>query len=180
MVEAKIDTDKKIFFIAILALLVFGIGRAYAYFSAQANTEQQTVTTGTLKVDIQNNGVIRAENISPISTSKMFEDATKLNFTIDNTGTIDLNARIILNITNITEELKSYDFKWALYNEQNKINEGTFLDVGSELEIANAIPILATKSQTYDLYIWIEETGFPQNELQNGTLEAKIAVNATQ
>ena len=180
MVEAKIDTDKKIFFILILALIVFGIGRAYAYFSAQDTTSTETVSTGTLKLEVENDAILRAQNIAPISSNDIFEKATKLHFTINNTGTIDMKAKITLNILSITEELKSQDFKWALYEGENKIFDGTFLNVTDKIEIANNILISKTNSESYNLYIWIEETGEPQDGLQKGTLEAKITVDATQ
>lgn len=180
MVEAKIDTDKKIFFIVVLALVVFGIGRAYAYFSSQDTTSTQTVNTGTLKVDIDNDSILNAENISPIDSSQIFEKATKLHFTINNTGNIDLKAKVTLNILNITEDLKSFDFKWALYSSETKINEGTFLDVTDKIEIANNLPIANSNKENYDLYVWIGETDLPQDKLQQGTLKAQIVVDAIQ
>jgi len=180
MVEAKIDTDKKIFFIVVLALIVFGIGRAYAYFSAQANTSEQSVQTGTLKLEVETSEFITAENISPIDSSKIFEKATKLNFTVKNTGTIDIKANITLNILNITEKLKSNDFKWALYSGEIKITNGTFLNVTDKIVLATNLPITTQNSENYDLYIWIEETDVPQDELQKGILDAKITVDATQ
>lgn len=180
MVEAKIDTDKKIFFILILALIVFGIGRAYAYFSAQSDTNEQSVTTGTLKLDVQDDGIIRAQNIFPIDNNDIFDKATKLNFTIKNTGTIDLNAKVKLNILSITDALKSNDFKWTLYNGQTKINDGTFLNAENNIEIVNNISISTNNSENYDLYIWIEETNIPQDALQKGTLNARIVVEAVQ
>jgi len=180
MVEAKIDTDKKIFFIVVLALIVFGIGRAYAYFSAKASTSEQSVQTGTLKLEVETSEFIREENISPIDSNEIFEKATKLNFTVKNTGTIDMKANVTLNILDITEKLKSYDFKWALYSGENKITNGTFLNVTDKIVLATNLPIATQNSANYDLYIWIEETGVPQDELQKGTLNAKITVDATQ
>ena len=180
MVEAKIDTDKKIFFILIFALVVFGIGRAYAYFSAKAESNEQTVTTGTLKLEVKNDGILRAQNIAPIDSNEIFSEATKLNFSIKNTGNIDLNATILLDVLNITEELKSNDLKWAIYSGETKINNGTFLNVANQIELGKNITILPTNSQNFDLYIWIEETGVPQDELQKGIIDVKVTVNATQ
>ena len=180
MVEAKIDTDKKIFFIVVLALIVFGIGRTYAYFSAKGTTSTETVSTASLKLEVENDAILRAQNIVPINSSQIFDKATKLHFTVNNTGTIDMKAKVTLNILSITDELKSNDFKWALYSGDTKIENGTFLNVADKIEMTDNISIPKTESRIYDLYIWIEDTGFPQDELQKGTLESKITVDATQ
>lgn len=180
MVEAKIDTDKKIFFVLILVLLVFGIQRAYAYFSAQSNTATETVTTATFKVEIENNGILRAENISPISTSDMKEKATMMPFTVKNTGDTDFVATINFNIESISEELKIFDFKWALYEDETEISSGTFLNVSNTLKLKDNISITKNQDKSYTFYIWIEDTGIKQDELQNKSLKGKITVTANQ
>ena len=85
MVEAKIDTDKKIFFTLVLVLIIFGIGRGYAYFSAKSETSIETVTTATYDLKVENDAILRAQNIVPISDSDVTTKGAELPFTITNT-----------------------------------------------------------------------------------------------
>lgn len=189
MVEAKIDTDKKIFFALILFLIVFGIGRGYAYFSARSETTSETVTTATYDVTIENDAILRANNIVPISSGDITTKATELPFTITNTSTGPIIAEISLTNITMSNGLNDENFKWSLYSDGVKIAEDSFYNVTnkivnednisiSEIILTNNVDINTTKD--YKLYIWIEETGNPQNTLQNSTFEGKITVNAIQ
>lgn len=180
MVEAKIDTDKKIFFVVVLLLLVFGIGKTYAYFSAKSNTSTETVTTATYDLKVDNNAILRAENIVPIASSDITTKATELGFTITNKGTGSMNTKISLTNITMSEGLKVADFKWGLYSDDTKIVDGNFLNTGDSIELANNIVIDKDEVKNYKLYIWIEDTGNPQNTLQSSSFEGKITVDAVQ
>lgn len=180
MVEAKIDTDKKIFFVVVLLLLIFGINRAYAYFSAKSTTSTQTVNTASFDLKVENNAIINAENIVPIKNVDVLDKATKLDFTITNTGTTDFVSIIKLDIINMDTELKSESFKWALYEGAEKITDGNFLDVTDSITLSSDIEIKKTISKNYILYIWIEDIGEAQNELQNKNFKGQITVSAKQ
>ena len=180
MVEAKIDTDKKIFFVVVLFLLVFGIYKSYAYFSSKSKTSTETVTTATLSVDVKNNGIINADNIVPINGTDIKTKATKIDFTVNNTGTIDFTSKIDLNILEISDALRSDEFMWALYESDSELYSGDFANSDSSILLADDIDILKTKSRTFSLYIWIEDSGFAQDELQNGSFKGQIEVNAIQ
>ena len=189
MVEAKIDTDKKIFFTLVLVLIVFGIGRAYAYFSAQSETTTETVKTATYSLEIENDAILRAENIVPISSSDIETKGTELPFTITNTSDGPIIAEISLSNITMSTGLDSEYFKWALYSDGVKQVEDSFNNATnktiseetitiSEITLASNIEIDTTKS--YKLYIWIEESGEPQDSLQTSDFTAKVTVNAIQ
>ena len=180
MVEAKIDTDKKIFFVVVLLLLVFGIYKSYAYFSAKSKTSTETVTTAKLSVDVQNNGIINKDNIIPIDSDDMQTKATKLDFTINNTGTIDFTSKVNLNILEINDELRSNDFKWSLYEDDIEVAKGTFLTDENSITLTDEIDVAKEKNRTFTLYIWIEDTGIPQDILQGRNFTGQIEVNAIQ
>lgn len=182
MVEAKIDTDKKILFLLIFLLLIGGIIGTYAYFSSKSDSTSQDVSTATLSLIFENDSpIINGENIIPIYDEEIFERATKKNFTIKNTGTADITAKIDLTNIEITEALKSADFKWALYEGENKITDGTFENINdNKINITNNLIIKEGKSVTYDLYIWITYEDKPQNFLQNGHLTTAISVVGVQ
>lgn len=189
MVEAKIDTDKKIFFALVLFLMVFGIGRAYAYFSAQSNTTTETVTTATYDLEVANDAILRADNIVPIDSSEVTTKGTELPFTITNTSTGPIIAEISLTGITMSVGLDDEYFKWALYSDDTKIVENSFYNATNkvvntdnvtidEIVLTNNVEIDTSKD--YKLYIWIEDSGAPQNTLQSSTFEGKITVNAIQ
>lgn len=191
MVEAKIDTDKKIFFVVALFLIVFGIGRAYAYFSGRSETSTQTVNTATYDLETSNNAILRSQNIVPISSSEVTTKATEMGFKVTNNSTGSIIGEI--SITNITMS-KSMDdeyFKWALYSDGEKIKDGSFYNLENKVEIddnytIDKLVILDNISMNkddineYKLYVWIEDSGNPQNELQNSSFEGRITFDAVQ
>ena len=189
MVEAKIDTDKKIFFTLILVLIVFAVGRTYAYFSAKSNTTIETVTTATYDLEVSNNAILRAEDIVPIASTDVTTKATELPFTITNTSTGPIIAEISLTNITMSKGLDDIYFKWALYSDGVKEVEDSFYNATNKVINENDVTIdkimLASNieidtSKNYKLYIWIEESGNPQDDLQDSTFVGKISVDAIQ
>jgi len=189
MVEAKIDTDKKIFFALVLFLIVFGIGRAYAYFSANSETTTETVTTATYDLTVENGAILRAKDIVPIKASDVTTKATELPFTINNTSDGAIIADVSLSGITMSKGLDDIYFKWVLYSEGEKLAEDSFYNATNKvlngdnitidkLVLTNNVEIETTKE--YKLYIWIEDNENPQNDLQGSTFEGKITVNAVQ
>lgn len=183
MVEAKIDPEKKVLFLLVFLALVGGIYGTYAYFSAQGQSSTQTVTTGTMELTFTDNSeIINAINIAPIVESDVLTKATKKSFSVKNTGSIDSTMTISLSSIDITENLKSPDFRWALYEEGVKIAEDSFdkLGINTSFELKTNIEIASNVTKSYDLYIWINETGMPQDELQEGNLTGTITATSEQ
>ena len=119
----------------------------------------------------------------------MTTKATELPFTITNTSTGPIIAEISLTNITMSTGLDDSNFKWSLYSDDIKIVEGSFYDATnkvvntdnvtiSEIMLANNVEIDTSKD--YKLYIWIEESGNPQDTLQSSTFEGKITVNAIQ
>lgn len=183
MVEAKIDPEKKLLFLSFFLILISTIYGTYAYFSAISNSDTQTVTTGTMElVFTDNSEIINAKNIAPIVENDIFTKATKKSFSIENTGDIDGTMTISLTYINITENLKSKDFKWTLYENGIKIAEDSFdkLGTNNSFNMITDLNINSNEIKSYDLYIWINETGVPQDELQGGKLSATITASMEQ
>lgn len=189
MVEAKIDTDKKIFFALILVLIVFGINRAYAYFSANSDADTQTVTTATYSLTVENDAILRADNIVPISSNDVTTKATELPFTITNTSDGDIITEISLTNITMSKGLDDNNFKWSLYSDGVLVEEDTFNNATNKVlntdnitidEIVLTSNVEIVNDKSYKLYIWIEESGSPQDSLQESVFEGKITVNAIQ
>ena len=86
-----------------------------------------------------------------------------------------------MNNIEITEALKSPDFKWALYEDNNSIATGTFETINNnQINLLNNLNLDENVTKTYDLYIWISYKEEPQNTLQGGNLTTTITVSAVQ
>lgn len=88
-----------------------------------------------------------------------------------------------MSLTDITisDNLKSSeDLKWELWNTDTniKISNGTFKDATTTLLLKDNIIINKDTTDNYELRIYILETNTNQIELLNGTLKAKVTMNA--
>ena len=52
--------------------------------------------------------------------------------------------------------------------------------LGEEGVLTQASNVEIETTKDYKLYIWIEESGNPQDDLQSSTFEGKVTVNAIQ
>ena len=92
----KDNSKKKTITILLGVLVIFIIvGAAIAYFTSQSSTEDQTVTTGRLKIDY-----VSGQDISATFVFPTLEDEAQIHkFTINNTG--DLVADYKISFTDI-------------------------------------------------------------------------------
>lgn len=178
----KKNNNKNIIMItvAILGLIVVCIGGTYAYFTATATSNPQTITTGTLTATYNTGQDISATNIIPTAET----EATEHHFNIKNDGSQDatLNLSFVeLSLTKAGGPTQSGNLKWALYDSDAEytvsgkaIAGGDFSSVSSPMTIKNDIAITARETKHYVLRIWLNETGAPQNEDQGMTFSGKI------
>lgn len=182
MIEAKIDTDKKIMFFIFFVLIIVGIGYTYSYFSSKSTSEDKTITTGILDIKYTENeeGIISANNIVPILEENVKTSATKLNFSITNNGNI--NAKYNIKFTNLTidQELANSDFKWAIYTGDTLVDSGDFTNASTDSDYILTQDKTLDEGNTteYTLYIWINETNDNQDSMKEKTFTAKVSVDA--
>ena len=176
-----IPNSIKIILGVMLIVIVFGI--SYAYFVALDESGTQTVTTKYLKLEFDNkDATIIASDIAPIYNDEVTSKAAKKTFTIKKASTSDnIYANIKLTNLNIPSDLAKYDLKWALYKgTDTKIATGDFggKTSGSIVLATNQL-INSTTGTTYNLYLWINETGLDQNAMMGETFSATINVSGT-
>ena len=185
MKENKLSTKVTIIISIVIVLLVLTIGITYAYFAAQGQTDVQTITTATIGLEFDdNNATILASDIIPVKTNKVLTDTKNVahkNFKLKKVSNAeDTYAKIELTELNIPTELADYDFKWMLYQGENKIATGDFGGKTSgNVVIATNQFVNSTVGIDYDLYIWINETEVAQNEMQGKTFSVKIIASGT-
>jgi len=185
MEEQKINKKVTLSIVAVLLIVLITIGATYAYFSAQAETGTQTVTTGTLTMNFDKAGsVVTINGITPIDDSEIKTKAAAFPFSITNTGTAHMNITIKLKDIVIADDLKDIDFRWGLYNaDTNKgISFGIFKHAsngGEEILYRDSIIDAGSAAKNYVLRIWIHDDGDNQNYMQGETFSAKIDVTGT-
>jgi len=184
MEEQKINKKITIGVVAVLLIVLITIGATYAYFSAQAETGTQTVTTGTLTMGFDKIGsVVTINGIIPINDSEIKTKAAAFPFSITNTGAQHTNITIKLKDIAIADDLKDIDFRWGLYNTDtgNGVSFGIFkysTNGGEEILLRDVIIDSTDPDSTknYTLRIWIHDDGANQNYMQGETFSGKIEV----
>ncbi len=175
--------------VILIVLLVTVIGISVAYFSAQSNSNTQTIKTGKLSItynDGTNN--LKVDNIVPIYDKDMQTKANRITFNAYNEGTMTGYMDISIEDIVIPEELESLEFKWAIYETdenytdlKSKVNNGNFRNIENDKQLlANNIKIEPKERKYYNLYIWIRETDLNQDEMKDKTFSGKIVIRGNQ
>ena len=173
--------------LGIAVLVVATIGATFAYFSAADTANAQSVTTGVLNLTASSTAITN-QSVKPttfaIGSAKTNADIGHGTVTVDTAGTTVTGAYydIVLDGTlTALDESKNggfaSDVKWAVYDGENKIGEGTFADATNKT--VGTVNIETAGSKTYDLYIYVLESGEEQNQLQGVTASATITAKAS-
>ncbi len=182
-VEEKNNRNKNVIIIAlaILGLIAVCIGGTYAYFTAIATSNPQTITTGTLTATYNTGQDINASNIIPTAEA----EATEHHFSITNnsSSTSELSLSFTeLSLTKGGIPTQSGNLKWALYNANESYAEsgssiagGEFSDTSSPKTIIDGVSFNSKETKYFVLKIWLNEIGSPQNEDQGLSFSTKIS-----
>ena len=178
----KILKKKYALIIMILAVVCILAGTSYAYFTAMADSDDQIVDSGVLRLTYHTGQNIALDSVFPGEEA----DAGIHDFTIENTGTLE--ATYYLYLSNVVlqkdgQPTQSENLKWKLYHadedytQQEEIASGDFLDGSNTIELDSDIIIQPQEKHYYILKIWLQETGKLQNEDQR--LNLSTIVEAT-
>ena len=182
--ESKLNY-KFLIMIAVIVPIILSV--SYAYFLARVSGDNTIIDgNATNKFDIDlittDNGYINASDMLPISETASADKAAKGIFSVK-TGSNDYKINYSLSLTDITlsDNLKSSnDLKWELWSSDTntKISSGTFKNASSTLLLKNNIIINKNRTNNYELRIYVLETNTNQLELLDGTLSAKVTMDA--
>ena len=166
--------------IGIIALVIVCIGGSYAYFTATATSNEQTITTGTLTTKYTSGQDINASNIVPTEEA----GAQLHKFSVQNTGNQPATLKLSLVETSLKKgvsDTTSANLKWALYNATEAYTEegaaiatGDFATVNPTTLLKDSISINAGTTEYFILKVWLDEIEAPQNEDQGMTFSTKI------
>ena len=194
--QSILDKKSIIIYIAVaLFLILLSFGVSYAYFtvavSGNETATQSKITTGTLKVDFAITDKINNANIMLIKDSDRATKAESVPFSVTNSGNITGQYLIYLTDVNISNNLKSTDFKWELIKNgtttysgdfSTAVN-GTLFPLTSVTQSGSVTPvnqaILVNATDNYVLRVWLSETQADQTSLLGGTFSAKVQMIST-
>ena len=195
-IEAKDNTKKRILLaslIIVMSIVIIGISLSYAYF---INTVQEvnpgnqgtSITSGKLTMNFTTSQTINATSAGLINDSEVVTQGDYTQFSVsfpnddENASTATYN--LYLTELTISDNLKSTDVKWALYDGAgtNPIENGDFSNAtsGVNMTLKDGITINKGETNSYRLYIWLSyASDRNQTNLLNGTLSAKVGFRAT-
>lgn len=167
--------------IIVLLFLATVISVSYSYFGPiilGEDDKETSVTTG--KVDIKvDDDSISAKDIAPIYDNDYEMLAFHKSFSIiSNPDSLNSCTKIYLNISNISDSLKSEYFKYKIITDDFE-NVGDFSNAnnGEKLLIADNQFIESGTNVNYELYIWVSyEEDIDQMSMLGTSINANILI----
>lgn len=180
------------------SLVIIGVSLSYAYF---VNTVQEvnpgnkgvSITSGALTMNFATTRSINATAAGLVKEADVLASAeyTAFSVTLPSDGKVQ-NAQynLFLTDTKMTNNFKSADLRWALYNGSTKVNEGNFSGVtlsnpvnnvysAADIPLLNNVSISKGTTTSYKLYVWLNyDATAQQNSLLQGSLSTKVGFRA--
>lgn len=174
-----------------ISLVIIGVSMSYAYFvntvqevEAHKSNKGVTITSGALDMNFATTQTINASAVGLINASEVTTKANHTDFSIALPSTAKVNSakyQVYLTDLNISSNLKSTYFKWALYKGSTSVKSGNFSAVtGTTLTLLDSVSISKGTTDSYKLYIWLENNpNVNQTSLLNGSFSGKVGFTAT-
>ena len=169
----------KYLIISILVLLAVTFTVSYAYFAPNFinNTKDTKVSTGNLNLSIDDES-INAVEISPIYDNDYELLGIHKSFVVISDSTLNSCVNLYINVSEISEELKSEYFKYKLIYDDKEI-DGNFKNANNneKLLIDSNIFLEGNSEKNFDLYIWVSyQDDVDQLSMLNGQIKSNIYV----
>ena len=176
-----IHSKNFIIVLIILLLLLVVVTATYAWFT-WSSTENTSVTMSIGKasdVVFKTGNDISTNNLSPVFN---YTDGEKTSFSIINRDTTgaSLTYTINLNITTISEELKSNNLKYKLLQGSNVVNEGDFSTITNNSTITMYSDNLTTGTTNFTFYLYIDGNEENNLNMMNKSIVGNITVSAEE
>ncbi len=192
----NIEKNKRqniIILVLVLMIIVLSISVTIAYFIAHDESGDKTISTAGLDVTYTEGEVINFDsNTTPIIDENYESNASKMEFSIKNTGALDVSSKIILDITNNNtidfntnnpDNVTFADVKWALKRNGENVSTGTLISLqenntSTSIVLSNIEKINVGKTNNYTLYMWVSENYEDQTVFNNLSISAQVNVES--
>ena len=180
IVDTTNNKRKLILSLVLLTSVVLLGTFAWYVWSSKDNTSMNVTIGDLADVSFKTGNDINITNLSP---SFNYDDGALTEFSIRKKKglTTDLNTNIYLDITSISDTLKSPSFKYELLsssdgNTYNNVSSGNFQDASiGKLNILVDTPLADGKTY-YKLYIWIDGNEENNTSMQSSSMKGVLNV----
>ena len=156
----------------LISLIVIGIiiiatvGVTYAFYAAN-NSNSFTGSNGNIDINYVNGGVLTGELYPRSSRSEDVYGSVSIGL---NKDSVQANASIYIDITEIDEALSSDALVWDMYLNDTLYKSGTFEGAksGSKFYLVEDYP-LTTSTDVFKVYIWLNG-----DKIDNSVLDSSI------
>ena len=183
IVDTTNNKRKLILSLVLLTSVVLLGTFAWYVWSSKDNTSMNVTIGDLADVSFKTGNDINITNLSP---SFNYDDGALTEFSIRKKKglTTDLYTNIYLDITSISDTLKSPSFKYELLsssdgNTYNNVSSGNFQDayIGKQNILVDTP--LADGKTYYKLYIWIDGNEENNTSMQSSSMKGVLNVNVT-
>ncbi len=173
---------KIILVIFVFVLVAISFSGSFSYIGTKVVdgiSTESNMKTGSLNIKINDNKLTGVDLV-PIYDKNYETSAYKKDFEIESKSTLNACTNIYLNMTSMSESLKSKYLKYKLITN-DKTYEGNFSNavINENLLLANDIFIEQNTTTKYKLYIWISyDEEEDQSSLLGTSFSAKVVVKS--
>ena len=165
------------FGILIVLISLVGLASTYAWFTWKSSSNTNvTLSIGNLAdVTFTSGPDINISNLAPVYN---YTDGVSTTFVMKNNSTTNnLNYEIKLDVTSISNELKSESFKYTLLKDNKVVQTGNLKNaVNGKTLTLNAGLLAKGSTSNYKLYFWIDGNMENNSNMMNKSLVGKINI----
>ena len=163
--------------ILIVLISLVGLASTYAWFTWKSSSNTNvTLSIGNLAdVTFTSGPDINITNLAPVYN---YTDGVSTTFVMKNNSTTNnLNYEIKLDVTSISNELKSESFKYTLLKDNKVVQTGNLKNaVNGKTLILNTGLLAKGSTSNYKLYFWIDGNIENGSSMMNKSLVGEIDV----
>ena len=163
--------------ILIVLISLVGLMGTYAWFTWKSSSNTNvTLSIGNLAdVTFTSGPDINISNLAPVYN---YTDGVSTTFVIKNNSTTNnINYEIKLDVTSISNELKSESFKYTLLKDNIVVGEGNLKDaINGKSLVLNTGLLAKGSTSNYKLYFWIDGNIENSSSMMNKSLVGMIDV----
>ena len=163
--------------ILIVLISLVGLMGTYAWFTWKSSSNTNvTLSIGNLAdVTFTSGPDINISNLAPVYN---YTDGVSTTFVMKNNSTTNnLNYEIKLDVTSISNELKSESFKYTLLKDNKVLQTGNFKNaVNGKTLILNTGLLAKGSTSNYKLYFWIDGNIENGSSMMNKSLVGMIDI----
>ena len=183
MMESS-ESKKSIFYmiVLILTLITMIIGATLAYFKLLSSQKEEgtVLYTGKLEINYIDGVYLDNPELMPIKNPgyNTYDGVYRNSFSVASSGTLEQTITLELDVT--YNEFKSDAIKYTIYNDKGQRMKSGSITGEGKITLANDLYLAATGTAKYTLLLWLDNTGYNQNDQMGKRIVGKINIHSKQ